>query len=37
MAQFIFSSTVFPECPTMKSSMRIQVKKTNVFASVRMR
>lgn len=34
MAQLIYRST-FPECLTMKSSMRIQVKKTNVIASAR--
>lgn len=33
MAQLIYRSTVFPECLTMKSGMRIQVKKTNVVAS----
>ena len=33
MVQFIYSSTVFPEPPTMELTMRIPVKKTNVVAS----
>lgn len=33
MAQFNYSRTVFSECSTMGSSMRIPVRKTNVVAS----
>lgn len=33
MAKFNFSRTVFSECSTMRSSMRIPVRKTNVVAS----
>lgn len=30
---YSLATEVFPECPTVKSSMRIPVKKTNVVAS----
>lgn len=34
---YSLSTIVFPESPTMESSMRIPVKKTNVVASARER